>query len=303
MISGAVDEMLFRLAQLGSKPLAQTSFVSVLHVERLHDECSFRNASAFARSYLECTGARAVLTVMTPAAPMLQLELGAACFPESAYHDRIAALAEYADIGLHGHFLREPSIERRPVHNYWSDAKLVRSQIARETSWLESRGLMQRRVYSGGWWYFDATVLSVLQDLDFEFDFTASTARYNRSPIANRLRSSLAPLMPFLHSGDFRLASIPAVSGICGSTRRSAVPHRLIRAFPLHILQRRRMVVSLYGHDWDMNVEAAMRTVADLQVHGAPLVSLADLDSLAAIARRTEHGDGPTSKDSTPAAR
>lgn len=276
MIARLADRGLRLLAGVGLRPLAGVAFIPVLHVERLHDESSFERTLGFVRRYHGETGARAVLTVITPLSPILRMELDSAAFTESDYGLRIRALAEHADIGLHGHYLRDPVGECRPIHNYWSIPAVVTQQVRDECEWLERNALMAHRVYSAGWWHLDQNVVSALRENGFVFDFSPSTARYNSSPAASASAAAGLPGI-FSYPSNPGLAAVWAVSSLGDSSQVSFVPRRTLAAFPFLWWRRRDAVVSLYSHDWDLNLEGAMRTVADLKRHGAGFVSLPDL--------------------------
>jgi hypothetical protein len=279
MLARTVDYLLMWIAKCGISPIAKLSYVPVMHVERLYDDSSFYNILEFVRRYLDAVGVKAILTVITPAAPLLRYELERVGFGEEAYAERIRALSKYADIGVHGHYLREPARAGRPIHNYWSDKATVISQLRCECVWLESRGLMRRRVYSAGWWYLDSSVLHALDSLDFEFDFSASKARFNSSPAASAINVSRGHPGIFQYKAMPNLSAIWAVSSLGGSASRSFVPRRSLSAFPSILVRSEKGYLSLYSHDWDLNVEGAMRTITDLKSHGAKFVSL---DQLAA---------------------
>ncbi len=274
MIAAIVERLMIVAARAGIRPLAGVGFLPVLHVERLHDDDSFARVLQFCRLYRQRTSARAIATVMTPRAPILAQQLAEKGFAEDKYRDRIAALGEFSDIGLHGHFLRSPETARHPVHNYWSDPDRVSRQIMEESHWLESHGLMHTRIYSAGWWHLDAAVLAALERNRFVFDFSTSVGKYNDSPVAFVLRRKFP--QPVVFESAPGLEAAWAVSGICGSNRCSAVPRRTFAAFGASTRGPDR-IVTLYSHDWDMDVASAMRTVEDLTTHGAVFPSLAEL--------------------------
>lgn len=284
MLAQIVDGMLALAARCGFRLLHSAVFIPVLHIERLYQDASFQHALAFAREYQALTGERPLYTVITPASRQLQAELVSAGFDEAHYARRIATLTQHCDIGVHGHFLRESGTGHYPVHAYWDETRVVHDQLREECEWLESRGLMQRRVYSAGWWYIDTKVMNALRELDFQFDFSCSTVDYNRSPLAHRrLVASSDPGM-FSHGRNVGPISVWAVAGLGGSGRYSAVPRRVLRAFGLHAAGRAPRVVSLYSHDWDLDVSAAMRSVQELSSHGAHFVSLDALVHIEPIA-------------------
>lgn len=274
MISRLADYCIGRLPGFGVRPLSRTGFIPVLHVERLHHDESFEKTLEFTEKYQEATQARALLTVITPLAPMLTLELEAAGFSEASYRERIAVLARNADIGLHGHYMRQPVLPCRPVHNYWNETSLIASQVERERDWLERSGLMSRRVYSAGWWHMDQNLVKTLGRLGFEMDFSASSARFNDSPAAFDIRALRDAPVIFSHATDETVGGIWAVSSLGDSGSRSFVARRVFTAFPALVFSKSESFLSLYSHDWDLNVDGAMKTVEELKAHGASFVSL-----------------------------
>jgi hypothetical protein len=275
MIGAATDAALLALARHATmRLLGRCHVIPVLHVERLHDDATFERIQRFLGAYAAKTGCRAVATVITPLAPLLRAELDAAGFDVDAYARRIASLLPHADVGLHGHYLRAASASA-PVHNAWSERRVVAEQLPAEIEWLESRGLMRTRVYSAGWWYLDDNVVQVLADNAIAFDFSASPSRYNDSPVAHAFRRRGQRGDVFAYgSAAASPRAVWAASSFGTSHRRSSVPRRIARMFWRDVLQRRPICVSLYGHDWDIDPVAAMRTVDDLRIHGAEFVSL-----------------------------
>ncbi|MFY2763018.1 hypothetical protein [Arenimonas sp. MALMAid1274] len=277
MTSRLADSLLQLLPRAGVCVLSRTRFIPVLHVERLQDDSSFARTLAFAEGYLGATGERALLTVITPMAPMLAMELKAAGLSEDFYRERIGSLARFADIGLHGHYLREPSSPIRPVHNYWNEASIIAAQIELERDWLERRGLMTHRAYSAGWWHLDAGLVKTLAALGFRMDFSSSTARFNDSPGAVRSERFRRSPVIFAHPDAPGILAVWAVSSLGDSAARSFVVRRALTAFPKLLFRKEESFLSLYSHDWDLNVEGALKTVETLKAHGAGFVSLQGL--------------------------
>lgn len=273
MLATMLDGMLAAAARCGLRLLRGVAIIPVLHIERLYQDASYQQALAFARDYHALTGERALYTVITPASRQLRAELASAGFDDARYAQRITALAEHCDIGVHGHFLRESGAGYYPIHAYWNETSVVRDQLVAECEWLESRGLMRRRVYSAGWWYMDSMIMDALTELGFQFDFSCSTVGYNRSPLAHgQLASSPSPEM-FRGAAGGPLA-VWAVAGMGVSGRYSAVPRRVLSALGLRLRETARPVLSLYSHDWDLDTGSAMRSMRALSAHGAQFISL-----------------------------
>lgn len=277
MMSRLADSLLQLLPRIGVRLLSRARFLPVLHVERLHDDSSFERTLAFVEKYRSATGQRALLTVITPMAPMLAMELRAAGFSEGSYRARIESLARFSDIGLHGHYLRDPTSPKRPIHNYWNESSVVAAQVEAERDWLERSGLMRHRVYSAGWWYLDHHLVKTIADLGFQMDFSASTARFNDSPGAvDSARFRREPIV-FPYSASPAVAGVWAVTSLGNSVSSSVVARRALTAFPSLIFRKDESLLSLYSHDWDMHVEGALKTVSELTAHGAGFVSLDEL--------------------------
>ena len=273
MITKMIDWALYAFAGLGLRPLQGLRVIPVLHVERLDDDGSFQNVMRFAKDYLDRTQKKAVMTVITPEAPLLKRQLANSGFSAEKYEERIRHLASISDVGLHGHFTRlgEPNA---PVHNYWSESSLVAEQLAREIAWLEERGLMRHRAYSAGWWYLDQSVIESLQKLGFSFDFSCSSTQYGHSPVASRLNVRPGSVPFAFYGEEGTVAYVPALSGFCGSVARSFVPRRALSYWGLG---RVAFTAGVYSHDWDLRPEEALRTIDDLVIHGVGFVGLDEL--------------------------
>lgn len=275
-VHSVFDDALFRLLRQGGGRLSNFQALVVLHVERLHDETAFRNVLAFCEHYRSATGQRALATVITPLAPILREELARAGFSEDDYAGRLAELAERADIGLHGHYLRTARMADGMIHAYWSERAVVSAQMAAEAAWLESHGLMRQRVYSAGWWYLDDSVREALRQHRFAFDFSPATGRFNQGALTwSRLRQGAHHVEG--EGGATGPREVWAITGLCGHTGRTPMPRQLLQHYFAAWRQRRPTVVSLYNHDWDMRIEQALASIRDLQQTGVRFIGLETL--------------------------
>lgn len=269
-----LDEALFRLLRR-RRGLDHVSMMVVLHVERLYDDRAFHDVLDFCEHYLAATGHRALATVITPLAPILREELAQAGFSPEEYARRIEQLAKQADIGLHGHYLRTGQIDDGLIHAYWSERAVVHEQMRTEVAWLESRGLMNRRVYSAGWWYLDRVVRESLRRCGFMFDFSPATSRYNQGALTwSRVRHGEHRSASNQGGDQAGLREVWAVTGLCGYEGRTPLPRQLLQSHGLDWLRRRQITVSLYNHDWDMQRDQARATIADLQQLGIRFIGL-----------------------------
>jgi hypothetical protein len=258
---------------------ANFAVLTVLHVERLHDDKSFAAVLEFCGDYLRASGQRVVATVVPPVAPILAEELAQLGVDHELYAARIGELAKVADVGLHGHYLRGASATDGPLHHYWQELEPQAQQMAREIEWLESRGFMDagRRVYAAGWWYMSDRVRALLRHHRFRHDFTASTNPYNLSLRSAGARNAAEPAFPAAATPTETLA----IAGVCATRGASHVPRYLLRMFWREWLLRRPVTVSLYGHDWDMVPAGARATLRDLQALRVALVGLDALERAA----------------------
>jgi hypothetical protein len=156
------------------------------------------------------------------------------------------------------------------VHNYWCETDVVQEQIGRELAWLRERNLLaaQGLSYSAGWWYLDAGVHGALQAHGFEYDFTPSKNKYNTS--LRVVRGEVGKDAPPLEA--WAVASVSA-AGIV-----SQVPRHIFRMYWQSLLSRRKTLLTLYSHDWDMDPDRARTTLRDLNRLGTEFT---DLDGLA----------------------
>lgn len=276
MLRRLVDGTIELISRVIPSLWSRFSVIPVLHVERLYKDRAFESTLEFCRDYLAASGKRAVIVVIPPVSMSMRAELAAASFSLDAYEGRIAQLAEFADIGLHGHYLRDvPGVAL--VHNYWNERAIVATQMAAEIEWLESRGFMRRRIYSAGWWYCDRMVIDVLSSLRFEFDFSFSVSRFSRGAVSycgeRRSRNTTGWQGVERRKQPARLW---AVSGVCGSGDSFGLPRQLLRAFPWRWLRRSYTTVTLYGHDWDVEPKAARTMIQRMLRVGIRLGSLDD---------------------------
>jgi hypothetical protein len=272
MLRKLADGAIVRACGLAPRVLGNFNVLPVLHVERLHDDTALRNVLEFCRNYIDASGCKPVATVIPPISPILARELAGLSFDRDAYAQRIARLKEVADIGLHGHYLRDDRFDA-PVHHYWSEQAVVRNQMEDEIAWLEERSLMERRVYSAGWWFLDPMLRHLLGTLDFEFEVSISGSRFNQGPLSfgdtrHRAGNDAVGRRPGTPS------TIRALCRICATSTRSHVPRQLLRALLAQRMKHGEVTVSLYNHDWDMDPAAARITIRDLARVGARLVGL-----------------------------
>lgn len=294
MLKRIVDGTINAVFRMFPRALSNFSVLPVLHVERLHEDQAFAHVLEFFTDYLRISGHRAVATVIPPTAPILRQALVDAGFSELQYEERLRQLAQVCDIGLHGHYVRDV-VGPVLVHNYWNEREIVVTQMAAEIEWLESRGLMTRRIYSGGWWYCDRMMVEILLGFGFEFDFSFSTSRYNRGPLSYRTdRRVSRPTVPPQHERRRSVTRFWAISGVCESGGVFTVPRRLLLAFPRQWLRRNQILVSVYGHDWDMDPSTARSVLARLRKVGIGLGSLSAISitqpgEMAAKSRSRSH--------------
>ena len=251
----------FMLGWVG-KQNGTISLTPVFHVEKLYNDSYFSNLLDFCQGYTAQTGARAVLTCMTPHSPILARELSVTGCDPNAYWDRIAALKEHGIIGLHGHFVRGfIGSQPIPMHCSFYDMNKIKDQIIIEQDALHSRHLTDpdTLIYSGGWWFTVPSLGAFLASRGFRWDYSLSSSKFNRSPGSDALITSEDAGVIVQKFGDRVIKSAIAVSSI-------AKPSRPYHAATKIWAQRRTqgqgdITLSLYSHDYDLNVDPALRFV------------------------------------------
>ena len=251
----------FMLDRLGKQD-GIISLTPVFHVERLYNDSYFSNLLEFCQGYKARSGMRAVLTCMTPHSPILARDLLLNGFDPAAYWDRIGALKEHGLIGLHGHFIRGfDGNQPIPMHCSFYDMNKIRDQIITEQDALHSRHLTDpdTLIYSGGWWFTSAPLRAFLVSRGFRWDYSLSSSPFNRSPGSDALITSEGAGVIVQTFGDRIIKSAIAVSSI-------AKPSRPYHAATKIWAQRKRqrqgdITLSLYSHDYDLNVDPALHFV------------------------------------------
>lgn len=251
----------------------RVALMPVLHVERLHLDQPFRNVLSFCEGYVALAGKKPLMTVITPNSPYLRRQLDEAGVSEDRYAGFITRLGQVADIGLHGHYIRNP--EGDPCHHYWSERAVVIEQIRQDWRWLEDRGFLTARAYSGGWWYLNDDVVEALVQVGANYDFTLCATEFNQSPISRRmLREKQRP---------GKLVDIrPALAGVWALT---SVPTDSVSAGALQFLRaalgnHEQSYFSLYGHDWDIRPQGAIEGLRMWSRRGLRFFDCTDLESL-----------------------
>ncbi|MFA6434229.1 MAG: hypothetical protein WCW52_05990 [Elusimicrobiales bacterium] len=147
-----------------------------VHTEHVHDAAIFRDMADFGKQL----PFRAAAFVMTPRSAIIAKEMSENGVSEEDFSGRLKALGEIYDIGLHGHYCRpRPAGAAKYEPADWlvkagfeqtSDLPLeIREQFAAEYDYL--CGTTGRpRIYSGGWWFMNETVVSLLEEFGLRAD-------------------------------------------------------------------------------------------------------------------------------------
>jgi len=129
------------------------------------------------------TDSRPTACVTTPLCPKSQTQMREHGVTEEQYVDRVAQLAEVADIGYHGHFYvpGQPELTRMASDTF--DEEVASEQMEQELAWLRGRheGVT---AYCGGWWAMNEAIARLLDEHGMEVD--CSLRRTHESPFGER---------------------------------------------------------------------------------------------------------------------
>lgn len=227
---------------------APISFCLVFHSERFHEEPVYSAFLRFLEAFHRITGTRAIVCVLTPRCPEVQVALRQHGVSEEVFTERMHAIAAHSHIGYHGHFYRDGD-PGAPIVAPGPHGDSVRRQFDAEVEWLSQQGFPPR-LYSAGWWYMDAAIVERLVTHRFQVDF--STWGGEKDPGTGRRREGHdAARMgdTFILPGTESLLEIPSLFG------PSDHPFWLVKRH-LPPLLARDPCVPLYGalptHDWNV---------------------------------------------------
>ncbi|MBC7543062.1 MAG: hypothetical protein H7338_10055 [Candidatus Sericytochromatia bacterium] len=161
---------------------------ALFHTEMLDDDDVFRRLHRFCGTFVDLTGIRPWLCVMTPLCHRIRVRLAEQGFAPERYAERILQLAEIAEIGYHGHFFDDQG--ERLVSDRFTMATAGPQMVA-ELAWLHALGL-RPKLYTGGWWVITPELLMQLAAAGFQLD--AST----RGDKANRYGDRYSDTLPAL---------------------------------------------------------------------------------------------------------
>lgn len=293
-ISGAAGTAAaFSIGRMPREIRARTCFLPVLHVEHLDEDAHLDAVIAYARGYRELTGRRILATCMTPLSPLVKARLDRTGVNPQDYTARMRLVAEHADIGLHGHFLRSTDThDERPFHASFFDLTPIRAQIAAERDFLLAEGLMQRdqMSYSAGWWFMVPALRAVLPELGFRYDFSLSTSPENFSYSTLRADMRSGRVIAEDH-GAHRLFSAVALSS---TGKRGRMPYYvpLVKIGALSWRQPADRFITLYSHDYDLRLADSLAGIRDLKRRGFGFFEPAEL-----VAAWEAAADGATPAD------
>lgn len=250
------------LERLSPRQTSRISLLPVFHVEKLYNDSYHDSLCQFLEGYRALTGKRAVITCMTPHSPILAQQIKETGFSVERYWDRIEQAAENGIVGLHGHFVRAPLEQGlRPMHHAFHNLDLIRDQISCELNALRAHELVNEQllIYSGGWWFMTPGLRDILAQLGFHWDYSLSSSRFNISPgsAVVQMQATSASGSYSDQNGQQPIRSAIAVSGLA----RGGRPYQAISKIMAEVPSRTSSTtyVSLYSHDYDLELEAAMQ--------------------------------------------
>ena len=175
LAGGPVKEILPRLMFKPGKPL----YLAVgVHTEHVHVEAVYKKMAEFGKQ-LPFKGAA---FIMTPRSPIVAKEMAEAGVSEETFTERLKLLSGMFEVGMHGHccrLRRQGSIQDEPAQ--WlvragfertsGFPREMREQFKAEYDYL-SADIGRPEIYSGGWWFMNATVASLLEEYGVYSDCT-----------------------------------------------------------------------------------------------------------------------------------
>lgn len=264
------DELLLQLLiKIKKKDNRSIYLIPVFHVEKLYIDDYFNNLLAFCKSYHSITGVRPVLTCMTPYSPILALSLKKNNFSHEVYWERIQSLKNYGIIGLHGHFVRRIENDiAHPMHSFCFDIETIKKQLEVELNSLIEKKLVEDNnlIYSGGWWFTSNSLRAFLTEIGFEWDFTLSSSQFNISQGSESLDVHEHDGILIQKFDGKALRSPIAVSSIAAPLRPLSPIIHIIRQYRKQ--RDKEITLSLYSHDYDLNLEASLKFVSKMHSLG-----------------------------------
>jgi hypothetical protein len=173
--SGTFERTAPRLLRKLGKPL----YLSVaMHTEHVQDPAVFREMLRFG----EKLPFRAAAFVMTPYSPIIRKEMADMGVSEQVFTGRLRELNGVFELGMHGHFCRprpagslrhEPArwIAKAGFEQTADSPAEIRAQFAEEYDYLSSN-FGRPEIYSGGWWFLNSSIVSLLEEYGLRSDCT-----------------------------------------------------------------------------------------------------------------------------------
>jgi len=264
-----------------------TRFGLVLHTEGLVSDKVAFELKEFGREVSPFF--RPMLTTITPICPMYQVdpladplrvelpEIARTQRVEAEFAERINSLAEYFDVGYHGHFFKADDGVYRPTFELGA----IRQQFEQEREYLSDIGLAPE-TYAGGWWYINSQIHSLMAEHGLTVDTTINDLRLDS--FSRRQPFPESPLgQPFWVSKS--VLEIPSLRSFFNLFFGVAIERR-----------RSTNYVIISMHDYDLVAHALRRPVRRLV---AKLLRVDRLASISEIAHRAASGHG--GRDAIPA--
>lgn len=149
----------------------------VFHTEWVWDDATLAQLRAFAAEYAAITGKRPICCVMSGCNQRVAKSLERRGMSASEYAGRLRGLAEFVDLGYHGHYWLDERAPDTPL-NYLLQHNFVRESLAaqftRDMNWFADNDIRHNGLYTGGWWFFNENLMDLLRAQGFKWDFTFS---------------------------------------------------------------------------------------------------------------------------------
>lgn len=167
----------------------------IFHTEEIFNPKIHQLLIRFCKEYLLITGTKCICVTMTP--PNMRVEKGMRLFNchNQEYINRMQELSEVAHIGFHGHFWHNPEkFEdanfdiRKNNTNY--NYNIFYKQFEDQINWFKENNVSHNNTYSGGWWFLNKDLLSLLLKHDIKYDYTVSLSPNLWNPFTINLTKS-----------------------------------------------------------------------------------------------------------------
>lgn len=147
-----------------------------IHSERLYDDTVYKSLLRFSKDVLSLTGSKITVCVSSPLCPLVREPIIKNNSSLDVFTARVKDVANFAQIGYHGHFYRENENKNIQISRDNYDKDIVREQIHREMEWFKIAGIYPK-VYVAGWWFLASDIVLDLERFGIKVDVSVREGR------------------------------------------------------------------------------------------------------------------------------